>query len=246
LGSLDELLDGFWIHRALQNEGIESHVVDAPSIATSWRRRGVKTDRIDGETLVRALLAYQRREPRVCAMVKAPTPGEEDRRHLRRERKEITAERVQHVNRIKGFLFSQGISGYQPLRRDRRQRLDELQTGDGRALPQYLKALIKRELDRLELLLRQIKTVEATRDALLAVEQTAKLAPASNIRGIGHKRHRTRIHRHTLVGGAIPTIRKPTADRSVCRSGPDTLAERARSIENRECPKPATRDCEQH
>ena len=24
-------LDGFWIHRALQNEGIESHVVDAAS-----------------------------------------------------------------------------------------------------------------------------------------------------------------------------------------------------------------------
>src|SRR3954467_6918814 len=30
-------LDGFWIHRALQKEGIESHVVDAASIATSRR-----------------------------------------------------------------------------------------------------------------------------------------------------------------------------------------------------------------
>src|SRR5215472_4043363 len=159
-------LDGFWIHRALQNQGIESHVVDAASIATSRRRRRAKTDKIDGETLVRALLAYKRGEPRVCAMVKVPTPGEEDRRHLCRERKALTAERVRHVNRIKGFLFSQGVSGYQPLRRDRRQRLEELQTGDGRAFPQYLKALINRELDRLELLLKQIKTVEAARDAL--------------------------------------------------------------------------------
>jgi transposase len=95
---------------------------------------------------------------------------------------------VRHVNRIKGFLFSQGVSGYQPLRRDRRQRLEELQTGDGRALPQHLKALINRELDRLELLLKQIKTVEAARDALLAVTQTAKPAPAAMllaIRGIG-------------------------------------------------------------
>jgi transposase len=57
-----------------------------------------------------------------------PLP-EEDRRHLCRERKALTAERVRHVNRIKGFLFSQGVSGYQPLRRDRRQRLEELQTG---------------------------------------------------------------------------------------------------------------------
>ena len=42
-------LDGFWIHRALQAEGIESHVVDPASIATSRRRRRAKTDRIDGE-----------------------------------------------------------------------------------------------------------------------------------------------------------------------------------------------------
>src|SRR5215213_5444435 len=67
-------LDGFWIHRVLQKEGIESHVVDPASIATSRRRRRAKTDRIDGEALVRALLAYKRGEPRVCAMVQAPTP----------------------------------------------------------------------------------------------------------------------------------------------------------------------------
>ena len=50
-------LDGFWIHRALQNEGIESRVVDAASIATSRRRRRAKTEKIDGEALVRVLLA---------------------------------------------------------------------------------------------------------------------------------------------------------------------------------------------
>src|SRR4051812_21174939 len=32
-------LDGFWIHRVLQKEGIESYVVDPASIATSRRRR---------------------------------------------------------------------------------------------------------------------------------------------------------------------------------------------------------------
>jgi transposase len=33
-------LDGFWIHRLLQDDGIESHVVDAASIATSRRGGG--------------------------------------------------------------------------------------------------------------------------------------------------------------------------------------------------------------
>ena len=71
-------LDGFWLHRALQKEGIESHVVDAASIATPRRRRRAKTDKLDGEALLRALLAFKRGEPRVCAMVVAPSREEED------------------------------------------------------------------------------------------------------------------------------------------------------------------------
>src|SRR5260221_7936480 len=61
-------------------------------------------------------------------MVKAPPPEEEDSRRLCRERKVLTAERVLHVKRIKGLLFCQGISGYEPLRRDRHERLEELQS----------------------------------------------------------------------------------------------------------------------
>ena len=177
-------LDGFWIDRVVQNEGIESHVVDPASIATSRRRRRAKTDGIDGEALVRALLAYKRGEPRVCSMVRLPTPEDEDRRRLCRERKVLIAERVKHVNRIKGLLFSQGVSGYEPLRRDRRERLDALQTGDGRPLPPHLKAQVRRELDRLELLIAQIKTVEAERDALLAVEQTTAPVPPAMLLGV--------------------------------------------------------------
>jgi transposase len=161
-------LDGFWLHRVLQQEGIESHVVDPASIATPRRRRRAKTDRLDGETLLRALLAYKRGEPRVCAMVVAPSPEQEDRRRLCRERRALICERVTHVNRIKGLLFAQGVCDYAPMRRDRRVRLEALRTGDGRVLPAHLKAQISRELDRLELLLDQIEAVEAEQDALLA------------------------------------------------------------------------------
>jgi transposase len=159
-------LDGFWIHRTLEGEGIESHVVDAASIAASRRRRRAKTDRIDGEALVRALLAYKRGEPRVCAMVRIPTIEEEDRRRIARERRTLTAERVAHVNRIKGLLFSHGVD-YEPVHRNRRTRLDELRTRDGRPLPTHLKQQISRELDRLEVVLEQIKAVETERNAVL-------------------------------------------------------------------------------
>ena len=181
-------LDGFWIHRVLVSEGIESHVVDAASILTSRRRRRAKTDKIDGETLVRTLMAYLRGEPRVCSMARAPSPQEEDRRRVCRERKTLMAERGRHINRIKGLLFAQGVFGYEPLRRTRRARLEELQTGDGRPLPARLKAQIVRELDRLEVLLAQLKAVEAERDALLQPTPDEGASPAAvlaRLKGIG-------------------------------------------------------------
>jgi transposase len=166
-------LDGFWLHRVLASEGIESHVVDAASIAICRRRRRVKTDRIDGEGLLRTLMAYKRGEPRVCSMVRPPSPREEDERRPGRERAVLLAERIKHVNRIKGLLFAQGIGGYEPLRKGRRRALDALRTGDGRALPVHLKAQIGRELDRLEQLLEQISAVEQERDKLLAPEPSS-------------------------------------------------------------------------
>jgi transposase len=181
-------LDGFWIHRVLERAGIESHIVDAASILTSRRRRRAKTDRIDGEALLRTLLAYKRGEPRVCAMLRAPSPEEEDRRRLCREHKMLVAERVAHVNRIKGLLFAPGISDYEPLRSDRRQRLEALSTGDGRPLPPHLKAQIGRELDRLALLLEPLKAVETERNALLdPTNDTAPVAvqALAGLRGIG-------------------------------------------------------------
>jgi transposase len=176
-------LDGFWIHRLLEKEGIESYVVDAASIATSRRRRRAKTDRIDGEALIRALLAYKRGELRVCAMVRVPTPEEEDRRRISRERKTLTAERVAHVNRIKGLLFSQGVA-YEPLRRNRRAQLAELRGRDGRPLPEHLRRQIDRELDRLELVLEQIKAIEADRDDILTPANEADPTPAKMLMGL--------------------------------------------------------------
>lgn len=182
-------LDGFWLHRVLEGEGIESHVVDPASVAVPRRRRRAKTDRIDGELLLRTLMAYKRGEPRVCSMAQAPTVGEEDRRRVCREYKALVAERVRHVNRIKGLLYSQGVRAYQPLRGDRWQRLAALRTGDGRLLPEHLRAQIGRELERLELLLEQIKAVMAERKAMLASAEGAEVpaVPALllGLRGIG-------------------------------------------------------------
>src|SRR5260221_14656532 len=121
-------------------------------------------------------------------MARAPTPQEEDRRRVSRERRTLVGERVRHVNRIKGLLSAQGVFGYEPLRKGRRERLEDLRTGDGRPLPVHLKAQIIRERDRLELLLEQLKTVEAERDTLLKPTPGETASPAARlarVKGIG-------------------------------------------------------------
>jgi transposase len=181
-------LDGFWVHRLLEANRIESHVVDAASIAVSRRRRRAKTDAIDGETLLRTLLAWKRGEPRVCAMVAPPSPEQEDQRRTSRERAILLRERVRHVNRIKGLLACQGISDFEPLHKDRRIRLDALQTGDGRPLPPRPKGELLREIELIELLLRQIAEVEAERDIATKCDTAQNPSPIvllTRLKGIG-------------------------------------------------------------
>jgi len=187
--SIQEIgFDGFWIHRVLAANGIESHVVESASISVPRRHRRAKTDAIDGELLLRTLMAYKRGEPRVCAMVVVPTPEDEDRRRLSRERKTMVKERIEHINRIKGLMASQGIAGFEPMRAKAKERLDDLRTGDGRPIPERMKAEIRRELERLELLRKQILEIEAERDALLRPAETTTPSPGAQIlklRGIG-------------------------------------------------------------
>jgi transposase len=145
--------DGFWLHRVLQAHGIHNHVLDPASLQVNLRARRAKTDRIDADRMVRALIRYLRGEPEACSVVRVPSVEQEDARRLHRERRRLIAERVQHVNRIKGLCATQGIYNFAPLRKDRLARLDGLRTGDGRALPTRLKAEIARELKRLEVVL---------------------------------------------------------------------------------------------
>jgi transposase len=181
-------LDGFWIHRLLLAHGIESHVVDAASIAVDRRHRRAKTDSIDGEMLLRALMAWARGERRVCSMVRAPSLEEEDRRRLTRERGTLLKERIQHTNRIKGLLSGQGVRDYNPLRRDCFERLEAFRTGDGRELPPMLKAEIRRELDRIAVVTTQLATVERARDALIGTDAEERNNPAAlllKLKGLG-------------------------------------------------------------
>jgi transposase len=87
------------------------------------------------------------------------------------------------------MLFAQGVTGYEPLGRDRRQRLIGLETGDGRPLPPHLKAQIDRELDRLEMVIEQIKAIgDESRHAIVAAYTVAPVPRMLiELKGIGNE-----------------------------------------------------------
>jgi len=153
--------DGFWLDRALRAAGIENHVFDPASLLVSRRAKQVKTDRIDGEGLLRTLMALDRGEPKVVSVVRVPSVAAEDERRLTRERERLVRERTQHRNRITALLFVQGVRGILLNRPDWTAKLGHLRTGDGRPLPPHLMAELRREGARLELADSQIAAVEA-------------------------------------------------------------------------------------
>jgi transposase len=121
-------------------------------------------------------------------MVRPPSPEQEDARRPSREREALLKERIRRVNRIKGLCAAQGVYDYEPIQADRRERLAQLVTGDGRPLPRELAAEIGRQLEQLELVLRQLAEVEAVRDqraAAARAEPGSKLGALLRLRGIG-------------------------------------------------------------
>jgi transposase len=177
--------DGFWLHRLLVAHGIANQVIDPASLLVNRRARRRKTDRIDLAGLLRTLMAWHRGEPQVCSMVRVPSPEEEDRRRRGRERERLVKERVQHLGRVKGLLMTQGVRNFQPARRGWRDRLEALRTGDGRPLPDCLKAEIARECRRLALVDEMLDELERERDAASDGKAPQQAALLTKLRGIG-------------------------------------------------------------
>jgi transposase len=156
--------DGFWLARSLSKVGIECRVLDPASLQVNRRARRVKTDRIDALALLRAVIAIDRGERHVCAVVRVPTIAEEDARRSHRERQRLVRERTAHINRIKGLLFAQGIRGVEPKLRLSRIDFAALRTSEGHPMPSRLRHELEREYVRLNLVEQQIRAVEKERD----------------------------------------------------------------------------------
>ena len=84
-------------------------VVDSSSIEVPRRLRRAKTDRLDGEKLLRLLLRHWGGERGMWQVVHVPTREAEDARHASRGLTTLQAERTRYRNRIRGLLALHGV-----------------------------------------------------------------------------------------------------------------------------------------
>src|SRR4051795_1640304 len=189
---------GSWLGRWLQQRGVEGYGMQPSSVPVDRRMRRAKSDRIDADMLLRTLLAWLRGEPRVCSMVPVPDEATEDARRPIREREELIRARVAIVNRIEAVLTVLGAGAYNPLRRDGRERLEQLRTALGQPLPPHARAQIERLLDRLDLIHQQVAELEAKRDQAVEGETAGQgermIQQLIRLRGIGVQTATVLVH----------------------------------------------------
>src|SRR3954469_6287653 len=160
--------DGFWLHRLLLSAGIENFVFDAASIPVEQRGRRAKTDRIDGELLLRTLMAHLRGEPRVVRIVQVPSVEQEDARRASRERDRLVKEQTAHTNRIKALLRLLGMAVGYPRRRDWLNWLGRQRDWQGQPMSPHLLTEVTREHARLMLVRQQLAALEQAQAAQAA------------------------------------------------------------------------------
>src|SRR5580692_3601066 len=123
--------DGFWLARWLRARGIEAYVIHPTSIPVSREHRRAKTDRLDTQLLMRAVLGWLRGEAKHCSMAAIPSLQEEDAKRPTRERENLVGERTRIVNRMKACLVRFGIRNFKPTLRKAPKRLNTLCTPEG-------------------------------------------------------------------------------------------------------------------
>lgn len=181
--------DGFWLHRLLTAAGITNFVFDPASIAVEQRARRAKTDRIDGELLLRTLMAYWRGEPRVVRIVRVPTVEQEDARRASRERDRLITEQTAHSNRIKALLRLVGMAVGNPRRADWLGWLERQRDRQGQPMPPRLLSEVAREHARLMLVREQLAALEPSPAGAAAPAAAAQMAERRNLllrlKGVG-------------------------------------------------------------
>lgn len=98
---------GFWLHRRLSALGVTNYVVCPTGLDS--RGKGVNTDKTDATELLIRLDRFVAGNPKAMALVRVPTPEQEQKRALSRQRDQLRRQRLSVAAQGRMLLLSQGL-----------------------------------------------------------------------------------------------------------------------------------------
>ena len=208
---------GYWLHRQLEALGVTNYVV-CPTRLDS-RGKGVNTDQTDARELGVRLDRYVAGNRNAFSVVTVPTPEQEQKRALSRQREQLRRQRLRVAAQGRMLLLGQGYRESNFWWRGARwERLHE-------RLPGWL-------LGQLECFRRVIAVLEQEVRAL--TDQVSSAAPASLPRGLGPLTHeiieremrdwhrfqnRRQVGSYAGLTGGVSGSGEQSADLSITKAG---------------------------
>jgi transposase len=208
---------GYWLHRKLTEHGVTNYVV-CPTRLDS-RGKGVNTDKTDATELLVRLDRYVAGNKKAFSVVGVPTPEQEQKRALTRQREQLKRQRLSLSAQGRMLLLTQG------------HRVSNFWWNEQKWI--QLKCLLSEWLiKQLECILRLIQTVDKELDII--TNQVIKKAPSSLPRNMGkltyeviegevkdwnNFKNRRQIASYSGLTGGVSGSGEKSADLSITKSG---------------------------
>lgn len=208
---------GYWLHRKLTELGVTNYVV-CPTRLDS-RGKGVNTDKTDATELLVRLDRYVAGNRKAFSVVTVPTPAQEQKRALSRQREQLRRQRLSLAAQGRMLLLGQGYRESNSWWKG--ARWEQLQE----RLPGWLAS-------QLECFLRVIELVDKEVQALTG--QVSQAAPAHLPRGLGQLTHeilegeirdwhnfknRRQVGSYAGLTGGVSGSGEASADLSITKAG---------------------------
>ena len=202
---------GFHLHRQLTALGVTAFVVHP--VKLDPQHKGVVTDKTDARELALKLDRYLGGNLKAMSVVRVPTPAEEQRRALSRQREQLRRERQRLAAQGRSLCLTQGI------------RLRGEWWQQALTLPDWL-------IPRLDVWRKLITAVEDQLDAL--TQQVESLAPKERPKGLGpltlgmllaelcdwsRFKNRKQIGSYTGLCGGVSSSGQSHCDLSITKAG---------------------------
>lgn len=208
---------GYWLHRQLTELGVTNYVV-CPTRLDS-RGKGVNTDKTDALELLVRLDRYVAGNLKAFAVVRVPTPEQEQKRGLSRQRGQLKRQHLSLATQGRMLLLGQGYR--ESNHWWKKDRWEGLQT----RLPGWL-------IERLESFVRLIQKVQEELQVL--TDKVREKAPAVLPRSLGeltheviegevkdwnHFKNRRQMGSYSGLSGGVSGSGEQSADLSITKAG---------------------------